>query len=101
MQSIPVLWRWEQLAELHAQGESHKEFRGPQNAPLTFDLDVLENSAQNGRTYLHIGISASDPARSHDAKRGSSWVPLSTSFLWYKDGELDMPTARDIYERPF
>lgn len=101
MQSIPVLWSWDKLAELHAKKLSHTESRGPDDGPLTFDLDVLENSVQHGRTYLHIGVSVSDPARGRGATRGSAWIPLSTSFLWYKDGELDMPSAREIYERPF
>ena len=101
MQAVPVLWTWDELSELHAKNESHKESRGPEHRPLTFDLDVLESDSKHGRTYLHVGVSVSDPYRGKDAKRGNAWVPLSTSFLWYKDGELDMPSARDIYERPF
>jgi hypothetical protein len=101
MQSIPVLWTWDELAELHIREEQHTEQRGPASRPMTFDLTVVENDVKHGRTYLHVLVSVSDPARKKEAKRGSSWTPLTTSFLWYRDGELDMPSAREIYERPY
>ena len=101
MQSVPVLRPWAELSALHAKKEPHVESRGPEQRPMTFELNVLENDAKNGRTYLHVGVSVSDPNRGIGVKRGSAYIPLSTSFLWYKDGELDMPSAREIYERPF
>jgi hypothetical protein len=101
MQAVPVLWTWDELSELYAKREPHVESRGPEQRPMTFELNVLENDAKNGRTYLHVGVSVSDPNRGIGVKRGSAYAPLSTSFLWYKDGELDMPSAREIYERKF
>ncbi|GDY22716.1 hypothetical protein LBMAG56_40630 [Verrucomicrobiota bacterium] len=101
MQSIPVLWTWDRLAELHAPRQPHQESRGPEDNQLTFELDVLENSAEGGRPYLHIGISVSDLSRKKDTGAGSAWSPLCTSFLWYQDGESDMPTGWEIFEDAF
>ena len=101
MQAVPVLWNWNDVDNLHAKDETHAEIRGPLSNPFSFDMRVLEKDAKDGRTYLHVMVTISDPARDKAAKRGSAWSPLSTSFLWYEDGELDMPTAREIYERSY
>ena len=97
MQAIPELWSWEALEKLCEAHESHKEYRGPEDQPLIFTLQVLEKEVKHSRTYLHIFVDASDVQREIGLP-GSSNTPLGTTFLWYQDGELDMPTAKDIYE---
>ncbi len=98
MQSIPELWSQEALRELNISDKSHKEDRGrPEDASLTFTMEVLECDQENGREYLHILVTVSDTDRPKHSG-GDSWTPLATSFLWYEDGELDMPIAKEIYE---
>ena len=96
MQSIPMLWTWDNVAEMHRNEGSHVEYRGPQEKPMCFDFRVLEIGEKNGRTYLHVAVAVTDPQRDKSAKRGRAWVPLASSFLWYRNGELDMPTVREI-----
>ncbi len=100
MESIPVLWTWGALAKLHAENNTHSEERGPPDSFLQFEMAVLEQDVKYGRPYLHVLVSITDPLRSA-GDRGSSKTPLGTSFLWFEDGETDMPLAREIYERPY
>ncbi|MBX2869918.1 MAG: hypothetical protein KTR18_14660 [Acidiferrobacterales bacterium] len=98
MQAIPETWAWSELARLFSEGESQKEYRGPETNPvLIFTLNVLEDDVQNGRRYLHILVSVSDTNREH-GQLGSSYTPLGTTFIWNEDGEIDMPRPEDIYQ---
>ncbi len=99
MESVPVLWRQEELEKLHEESDTHTEQRGPPNNFLQFEIFVLEHDVKNDKRYLHVLVSVTDPSR-ESGLRGSSKTPLSTSFLWFEDGETDMPLAREIYERP-
>ena len=100
MESIPVLWTWEQRQKLYTDGGTHTEQRGPDGRFFHFDLHVLEDASKNGRRYIHVAVSITDTGRAN-GQRGSSTTPLCTSFLLYEDGEADMPLAREIYERPY
>lgn len=97
MATVPVLWSKEELEKLHAANESHAEQRGPLSNFLQFEMSVLEQDVKNGKRYLQILVSVADPSRDAGV-RGSSTTPLCTSFLWFEDGETDMPLAREIYE---
>jgi hypothetical protein len=99
MESVPVLWSREELRKLHAESDTHSEERGPPSNFLQFEICVLEDDVKNDKRYLHVLVSVTAPSREKDV-RGSSKTPLSTSFLWFEDGEIDMPLAREIYERP-
>ena len=101
MQSVPGLWSWSQIDSLLDQDSSHYEYRGPKGGEMVYHLSVLEIGEKNNQKYLHVLVSVADPDRPMDVERGSSKVPRSTSFLWYESGEFDMPTARELYERPY
>src|SRR5688572_17447069 len=88
--SVPLVWKWDELAEL--EGE-HVEDRGPESRPMQFSLQLLERDSKEGKSYLHLIVAVSDPGRGKPVL-GSAWLPLSTSFLWFQDGTLDMPTAQ-------
>lgn len=100
MDAIPMLWKWESLRRSYGNGETYKEQRGPRDNFLHFEFQVLEEGVKDGGQYLHIAVSVTDPSRGK-GQRGGSTTPMSSSFLFFKNGELDMPLAREIYERRF
>jgi hypothetical protein len=100
MESIPVLWSRELLERLYAEGEPHTEQRGAQDNFLQFEFEILEDGVKDDGRYLHILVSVTDLSRPAE-QRGSSKSPFSTSFLLFESGEIDMPLAREIYERAF
>jgi hypothetical protein len=100
MQAIPVLWSKDALKRLYAEGETHTEQRGPEDNFLQFEFEVLEDGVKDSGPYLHVCVSVTDPSRPN-GQRGSSITPLSTSFILFESGEVDMPLAREIYDRPF
>lgn len=100
MDAIPILWKWESLRRLYGNGETYTEQRGPDDAFLQFEFQVLEEGLKDGDQYLHISVSVTAPSRVN-GQLGSSTTPLSTSFLFFSSGESNMPLAREIYERPF
>ena len=93
MLSIPMLWKLEVLEAMHQTNESHKEYRGPEDGSLIFAFDVVENEIE----YLQVLLSVSDVSRGIKVY-GSSYRPLGTSFIWFKDGKLDMPSEKEIYK---
>ncbi|MBL8518031.1 MAG: hypothetical protein JNM76_13800 [Betaproteobacteria bacterium] len=100
MQSIPVLWTRDRVQKMFEENDEHQETRGPIDWPLQFEFLVLEQGVKGGEDYLHVLASVSDLGRKK-GHHGSSYEPLSTSFLWFKSGELDMPSAREIFEGSF
>ena len=100
MEAVPLLWKWETLNALYAQDETYTEQRGPHDNFIHFAFQVLEVGTKEGGRYLHLSVSVTDASRPNGS-RGSSTTPLSTSFLFFQSGEVDMPSAREIYERPF
>ena len=93
MISIPLLWNIEDLEKMHVTRESHKEYRGPDEGTLIFTFDVVENEKE----YINVLLSVSDIYRGIK-EYGSSYIPMTTSFIWNKNGELDMPSEYEIYE---
>ena len=100
MQAVPLLWSWKRLKAMHQNNESHIEYRGSKDCLISFDMTVLEEGTKDNGQYLHVAVSVIDPSRDAGTK-GSSTTPLSTSFLVFENGELDMPLAREIFERPY
>jgi hypothetical protein len=100
MEAVPVLWTWERLKRMHEESDSHTEQRGPDDNIFQFKLSVLEDDLKHGERYLHLLVSITDPTRKI-GERGSSNTPLCTSFLFFQNGETDMPLAREIYERSY
>jgi len=92
--SVPELWSWNQLRDLKNTAETHKEYRGP-DSELIFSLSVLDSGTLNGEEYLQVFADVSEVKRS--TAHGGSYQPLGTCFLYFKNGELDMPTAKDIF----
>src|SRR5687767_689045 len=90
MEAVPVLWTWERLRLMHEANESHTEQRGPGDNIFQFRLSVLEDELKYGDRYLHLLVSITDPRRK-TGERGSSTTPLSASFLFFQNGETDMP----------
>ena len=100
MQSVPLLWNQEELAAFHSSGRTHVEHRGTEEAPLSFEFQVLENELGSVNGYLHVVVSVCDSVRPKDVP-GSSWNPLTSSFIWRKGGEIEMPLPWEIYRRTF
>ena len=100
MEAIPVLWSREALKGIYAQRERHAEQRGPTDNFLQFEFEVLDEGVKDGGRYLHVSVSVTDPSHPN-GQRGSSTTPLCTSFLIFESGEIDMPLAREIYERAY
>jgi|SRR5687767_2337891 hypothetical protein len=100
MEAIPILWSPDALKRLYVRGEMYTEHRGPDDRFLQFEFQILEDGVKDAGQYLHISVSVTDPSRPN-GERGSSTTPLSTSFLLFETGKVDMPLAREIYERPF
>ena len=100
MQAVPILWGWDRLRTMHQSNESHVEYRGPKDNLISFEVSILEEGRKDAGRYLHVSVLVVDPDRKHGTK-GSSTTPLTTSFLMFENGELDMPLARDIFERPY
>ncbi|MBM0103564.1 hypothetical protein JM946_02365 [Steroidobacter sp. S1-65] len=100
MDAIPILWAWQDLRESYRDGQTFTEQRGPDGHFLQFEFQVLEEGTKDGGQYLHILVAVTDPTRSNE-QRGGSKTPLSTSFLYFENGEVDAPLAREIYERPY
>ncbi|HJQ97665.1 MAG TPA: hypothetical protein VJ826_05075 [Candidatus Polarisedimenticolaceae bacterium] len=86
MRAVVAQWTWDELAALGS--EMHVEYRGPESKVLTFDLYLLENETDGPRPYLHVGVAVSDVA--HHRTFGSPYMPLSNSFIYYRDGGLDI-----------
>jgi hypothetical protein len=100
MEAVPLLWSWDKLKVQAATRQTHAEQRGPMSGFLQFEFFVLEEGVKNGEQYIHISVSVTDPSRPV-TQRGGSVIPLSTSFLIFENGEVDMPLAREIYDRTF
>lgn len=100
MDAIPILWTWQELREQYEKGGTYTEQRGPADNFFHFEFRILEEGVKDAGRYLHVGVSVTDTTRKA-SRRGGSMIPLSTSFLFFESGELDMPLAREIYERPF
>jgi hypothetical protein len=100
MESVPVLWGWGGLSQLRASDETYTEARGPADNFIQFALQVLDDGTKNGQSYLHVFVRVTDASRV-PGRPGSSTTPLSTSFLLFETGEVDMPHGRDIYESAF
>ena len=96
MCSIPELWTWDQLA---AFGEvAHVERRGSDANYLNFELGLLEQSARTGRPFLHVYALVYDFREGSGL--GSAYQPLSNSFLWFQDGELDLQVKYRFVPNP-
>lgn len=95
MRLVPQLWSWSDLAALRSSGNSITEHLGPIDAPLTFDIEILEHDRNQTGEYLHVMVGLSDSVRSKELP-ASSWGPLTTSFLWYWSGELDVPSSEEL-----
>ncbi len=80
--------------------ESHVEYRGSKANFISFEISVLEKGKKEEDLYLHVLVSVTDPERK-SYTRGSSNTPLTTSFLFYENGEHDMPLEREIHEREY
>jgi hypothetical protein len=100
MEVIPALRSWDALRNSYVSGETYTEQRGPESNFLQLEFQILEEGSKDGGQYLHVSVSVTDPLRAN-GQRGSSTTPMCTSFLFFKSGEVDMPLAREIYERPF
>ena len=100
MVAIPKLWSWEQLHEMFVSREEHQEQRGSDSKFLQFEFGILEVGTKDDGNYVHLFVSVVDPSRPMRQK-GGSVVPLSTSFLFFANGKIDMPLASEIYERPY
>ena len=100
MQAVPVLWGWGRLKAMHEQKGHCVEYRGPKDNMISFEMGILEEGVKDNGRYLHVVVSVTDPDRTLGTK-GSSTTPLATSFLVFEGGELDMPLAREIFERPY
>jgi hypothetical protein len=100
MQAVPVLWGWERLRTMNDDKESYVEYRGPKDNFMSFKVGIFEEGVKENGRYLLVMVSVTDPDRAPGTK-GSSKTPLTTSFLMYENGELDMPLAREIFERPY
>lgn len=84
--AVVELWSWEELAAL---GEGrHVEYRGPESNPLTFSLQILENDDLRGRRYVNVLVTVCDLRE--DGGLGSAYEPLANSFIYFRDGELDL-----------
>ncbi len=97
MESIPVLWSWENLVEMKASGATYTEERGPKDGFLQFELSVLDDGTKDDGYYLHVFVSVTDTCRPND-KVGGCKFPLCTSFLYFDNGQLDMPLAGEVYD---
>ena len=92
MEVIPLLWSVEDLIKL----ADYQEERGSGVNSLQFGWEVLEDEPE----YLLMLASVTDTPRSKD-QIGSSWQPLSMTFVVRRDGSCDMPSAEDIYKYTF
>ena len=97
MHSVPLLWTQHRLQNLHSV---HVENRGPQESELSFELEVVENDLSTADGFLQVLVSVCDPVRVK-GEVGSSWQPLTTSFLWRASGELKFPAPWEIYREAF
>lgn len=95
IQSIPHLWSWHQLLELYKNSDSYKEYRGPED-DIIFTMDVVDHEINTDVEYLQILVSISEVNRSLSI--GSSYKPLGTSLVIYKNGESGLPTESEIYD---
>ena len=86
MHAVVAQWTWDELAALGS--EMHVEYRGPKSNQLVFDLSLLENKTDGPRPYLHVAVSVYDSR--HHRTFGSAYHPLSNSFIYYRDGGLDI-----------
>lgn len=95
--SVSEFWSWSKLLHLHAQGGTHKEYRGP-DSELIFSLQVFEKSELNGEEYMHLAASVSDTNMT-SKELGSSYSPVCIDFFWYKNQECALPSEYEIYRK--
>lgn len=84
--AVIAQWSWDELAQLGH--ETHVEYRGPSSNLLTFSHYLLEDEPNHGRHYLHVAVSVCDFR--NDKGLGSGFQPLTSSFIYYQDGEMDL-----------
>jgi hypothetical protein len=91
---VPRLWDRSDLVALSHADDTIKEYRGPETGSLIFDVRVLEANENAKGSYLHVSVCVSDTVRAYP-HTGNSRIPLCTTFLWYANGELDMPDPEE------
>jgi hypothetical protein len=92
MHAVVAQWTWDELAALGER--THVEYRGPESNLLTFEIHLLENETSAARPYLHVMVSVS--AVPWGKMLGSTYVPLTNSFIYFRDGALDIEDKRQF-----